>query len=81
MHLYAGTSGFAYPEWIGSFYPTDVKKTKLLAYYASQLPSVEINNTFYRMPAPSMLQGWLAEVPAAFRFVVKAPKQITQSSA
>lgn len=50
MQLYAGTGGYSYKEWKGKFYPDDIKPDKMLTFYASKLPAVEINNTFYRMP-------------------------------
>jgi uncharacterized protein YecE (DUF72 family) len=75
--ILVGTSGYNYPEWKGSFYPADLPATKFLPYYASQFPTVEINYTFYRMPTPKIVAGWRAQVPAAFRFTLKAPKRIT----
>ncbi len=77
MRVLAGTSGFSYKEWKGSFYPEDLAAAKMLAYYADRLPAVEINNTFYRMPRPALLEGWAAEVPPGFRFVLKASQRIT----
>jgi uncharacterized protein YecE (DUF72 family) len=77
MRLHTGTSGFAYKEWKGSFYPEDLPDSKMLAYYAGHFRSCEINNTFYRMPSEKLLQDWAAQVPADFRFVLKAPRQIT----
>lgn len=77
MLLHVGTSGFSYKEWKGSFYPEDLPQKQYLSYYASRFSTVEINNTFYRMPAPSMLEGWTAQVPESFRFVLKAPQRIT----
>ena len=77
MKLYAGTSGYAYKAWKGSFYPADLPEKQMLHYYAGQFSSVEINNTFYRMPTASLLQTWAGEVPADFRFVLKAPQRIT----
>jgi uncharacterized protein YecE (DUF72 family) len=77
MRVLAGTSGFSYKEWKGSFYPEDLPAARMLAYYAGRLPAVEINNTFYRMPRPALLEGWAAEVPPAFRFVLKASQRIT----
>ena len=77
MRVLAGTSGFSYKEWKGSFYPEDLPAEEMLAYYSARLPAVEINNTFYRMPKPSMLEGWAAQVPAEFRFVLKASQRIT----
>ena len=72
-----GTSGYNYPEWKGSFYPADLPTTKMLPYYASKFPTVEINYTFYRMPTPKLIAGWRAQVPDTFRFTLKAPKRIT----
>ena len=77
MRVLAGTSGFSYKEWKGSFYPEDLPAEEMLAYYSSRLPAVEINNTFYRMPKPSLLEGWAAQVPAEFRFILKASQRIT----
>jgi len=74
---WVGTSGFSYDEWVGSFYPDDLPSKERLAFYASKLPAVEINNTFYRMPKAAMLEGWAAQVPGRFRFVLKASQKIT----
>jgi uncharacterized protein YecE (DUF72 family) len=75
--ILVGTSGYNYPEWKGSFYPSDLPTAKMLPFYASKFPSVEINYTFYRMPTPKLIAGWRAQVPAGFRFTLKAPKSIT----
>jgi uncharacterized protein YecE (DUF72 family) len=75
--ILVGTSGYNYPEWKGSFYPSDLPAAKMLPFYASKFPSVEINYTFYRMPTPKLIAGWRAQVPAGFRFTLKAPKRIT----
>jgi uncharacterized protein YecE (DUF72 family) len=77
VHLLTGTSGFAYREWKGSFYPEDLPASAMLRYYASQFSSVEINNTFYRMPAADTLAQWAADVPDDFTFVLKASQTIT----
>jgi uncharacterized protein YecE (DUF72 family) len=77
MNLYVGTSGFSYKEWKGSFYPEDLPDKQMLRYYAERFRSVEINNTFYRMPKDLLLHSWAAEVPAEFKFVLKAPQRIT----
>lgn len=77
MHLYCGTSGFSYKEWKGRFYPPGLAAADMLAYYASRLPTVEINNTFYRLPQQSLLERWRDEVPADFRFAVKLSRRIT----
>ncbi|MFQ5526425.1 MAG: DUF72 domain-containing protein [Thermoanaerobaculia bacterium] len=73
----AGTSGFSYKEWKGGFYPEKLKNAEMLEYYASQLPAVEINNTFYRMPRAEVLEGWARKVPTEFRFILKASRRIT----
>jgi uncharacterized protein YecE (DUF72 family) len=75
--LHVGTSGFSFPEWKGSFYPADLPGKQMLRYYAERLGTVEINNTFYRMPKREMLATWTEQVPAGFRFAVKAPQRIT----
>lgn len=77
MHWYAGTSGYSYAAWKGSFYPKDLPAEAMLAHYATRLPAVEINNTFYRMPRGNVLENWAAAVPDDFRFVIKASRRIT----
>jgi len=75
--LLVGTSGFAYKQWIGSFYPEGTKQSALLAAYASLLPSVEINYTFQRLPSAKAIDGWLAQTPEDFVFALKANRRIT----
>ena len=77
MKLLAGTSGFSYKEWKGPFYPEKLRADEMLRFYASRLPTVEINNTFYRLPRAEQLREWRARVPATFRFAIKAPRRIT----
>ena len=77
MTLYVGTSGYSYKEWKGRFYPETIAPKDMLSYYASHFHAVELNNTFYRMPQPSMIESWKAQVPEQFRFSVKAPQSIT----
>jgi uncharacterized protein YecE (DUF72 family) len=77
MNLYVGTSGYSYKEWKGSFYPEDLPEKQMLHFYGERFQTVEINNTFYRMPKASVLEAWSAEVPANFKFVLKASQQIT----
>jgi uncharacterized protein YecE (DUF72 family) len=77
MQIFTGTSGFSYPAWRGSFYPEKLPATQMLAHYAGRLKTVEINNTFYRMPKAETLGGWAETTPAGFRFAPKAPQQIT----
>ena len=77
MKLLAGTSGYAFKEWKGSFYPDGIKDDGMLSYYASQFPTVEINNTFYRLPRQHVLEDWATQVPESFRFSIKASQRIT----
>lgn len=77
MRVFVGTSGFSYKEWKGSFYPKELPDRQMLSYYASKLEAVEINNTFYRMPLPSVVAEWASQVPESFVFVLKAPQRIT----
>jgi uncharacterized protein YecE (DUF72 family) len=81
MELLVGTSGFSYAEWKGRFYPAGLPDAEMLASYSARLPTVEINNTFYRMPQPSLLEGWNQKVTApGFTFALKAPRSITHIS-
>jgi uncharacterized protein YecE (DUF72 family) len=77
MKLHAGTSGYAFKEWKGSFYPRDLKDDAMLGYYATKFPTVEINNTFYRLPKEHVLQDWASQVPDPFTFAIKASQRIT----
>jgi uncharacterized protein YecE (DUF72 family) len=77
MNLHVGTSGYSYKEWKGNFYPEDLPAKEMLSYYSRRLPAVEINNTFYRLPQPGMIENWKAQVPAQFRFSIKATQRIT----
>ena len=77
MNLYVGTSGYSYKEWKGTFYPDDLPDKQMLHFYGERFRSVEINNTFYRMPKASVLEAWANQVPAHFKFVLKASQQIT----
>jgi uncharacterized protein YecE (DUF72 family) len=75
--IYAGTSGYSYPEWQGSFYPEKLPQKGFLEFYAGKFSTVEINNTFYRFPKASLLEGWRDGTPDAFSFAVKANQGIT----
>jgi len=75
--IYAGTSGYSYPEWKGSFYPEKLPQKGFLEFYAGRFPTVEINNTFYRFPATRLLEGWREGTPDGFTFAVKANQGIT----
>jgi uncharacterized protein YecE (DUF72 family) len=80
MRVKVGTSGYSYKEWKGPFYPADLPAKDFLRFYASRLPTVEINNTFYRMPNAKLALGWCEEVPEDFTFAVKAPQRITHTA-
>lgn len=77
MQILAGTSGFSYAEWRGRFYPEGLPNDQMLRFYSERLPSVEINNTFYRMPKPEMLAAWADDAPVNFTFALKATRRIT----
>ena len=75
--IWIGTSGYNYPEWKGSFYPSDLPTSKMLAYYVERFSTVEINYSFYRMPSEKTLTEWAAIAPEGFTFTLKAPRSIT----
>ena len=77
MTLRTGTSGYAFKEWKGAFYPPELSDDAWLGYYASRFPTVEINNTFYRLPKQSVLLDWSSRVPEGFTFSIKASQRIT----
>jgi uncharacterized protein YecE (DUF72 family) len=77
--LYLGTSGFAYPEWKGSFYPEDLKDADFLPHYATRFPSVEINYTFRRFPVEKTMRRWAELAPEGFRYALKATGRITHT--
>ncbi|HEX6896489.1 MAG TPA: DUF72 domain-containing protein [Bryobacteraceae bacterium] len=76
-HLYAGTSGFAYPSWKPDFYPEKLASKKFLSFYAERLNAVEINYTFRRLPSASTLENWVRDTRAGFVFPLKAHMRIT----
>lgn len=78
--ILAGASGYSFKEWKGTFYPDKIKPEAMLAFYAEQLPTVEINNTFYAMPKVTVLENWVQRTPAGFCFAIKAPKLITHQA-
>jgi uncharacterized protein YecE (DUF72 family) len=77
MLIRAGTSGFSYAAWRGTFYPPKLPATRMLGAYAGRLPTVEINATFYRMPRVEMLENWRAAVPPGFVFALKGSQRVT----
>ena len=78
--IWVGTSGYNYPEWKGSSYPSDLAAAKMLPYYAARFPTVEINYTFYRMPTETLVAGWAAQTPSPYKLTLKAPRRITHDS-
>jgi uncharacterized protein YecE (DUF72 family) len=77
MKIHVGTSGYAYKEWKGKFYPEKISPKEMLRFYSGRLNAVEINNTFYRMPREGVLRSWAGQVPGDFVFALKAPQVIT----
>jgi uncharacterized protein YecE (DUF72 family) len=77
VQLLTGTSGYSYKEWVGAFYPEKTPASAMLRFYAERLATVEINNTFYKMPAEALIESWAQQVPAGFSFTLKAPQRIT----
>ncbi len=78
--IWVGTSGYNYPEWKGSFYPSNLPAAKMLPYYAARFPTVEINYTFYRMPTEKLVDGWASQTPSPYKLTLKAPRRITHDS-
>ena len=74
-----GCSGWHYKHWAGPFYPAKLPPSKMLAFYCEHFDTVELNNSFYRLPAPETFAAWRAAVPAGFLFAVKANRYITHS--
>jgi uncharacterized protein YecE (DUF72 family) len=72
-----GTSGYSYKEWKGEFYPGDLPDAEMLRFYGTRFETVEINNTFYRLPKAPVVASWADQVPETFRFVIKASRRIT----
>ena len=77
MEKYIGCSGFYYADWSKKFYPEGLPKNKWLEYYAEHFNTVEINNTFYRMPTPKLVQGWKKRTPQDFKLTLKANRFFT----
>jgi uncharacterized protein YecE (DUF72 family) len=75
-----GTSGYSYPEWRGHFYPERFPAGRMLPYYAERFDTVELNNTFYRMPTAKAVGGWEEATPAGFVFALKAPRRVTHDA-
>jgi uncharacterized protein YecE (DUF72 family) len=68
---YVGCSGWNYKDWRGRFYPARLPQRRWLEHYAARFDTVEVNNTFYRLPPPSTVEGWAAQAPPGFTFALK----------
>ena len=77
--LYVGTSGWSYPTWRGGFYPEKARPAEFLRFYSERLPSVELNTSFYQLPAEEQFRAWAEQTPPDFRFAVKMTGRITHS--
>jgi uncharacterized protein YecE (DUF72 family) len=75
-----GCQGWTYPDWVGTFYPPGAKQETLLPFYASVFDTVELDNTFYRAPRPSVARSWARHTPAHFRFSAKVPRALTHEA-
>jgi uncharacterized protein YecE (DUF72 family) len=75
--LRVGTSAFTAVGWPDSFYPKGIKAADYLSYYATKFDTVELDNTFYRTPALTTVEGWYAKTPRGFIFAAKVPQIIT----
>jgi uncharacterized protein YecE (DUF72 family) len=78
-NLYVGTISWSKPDWLGPFYPADLKPAEFLQSYAQHFRTVEIDSTFYRVPAPSVVAGWKERTPPGFVFAAKVPRLITHA--
>jgi uncharacterized protein YecE (DUF72 family) len=72
-----GTSGWHYRHWLGPYYPPKLPASQMLEWYTNHFDTVELNNTFYRLPPPNALQTWRETVPPGFRFAMKGSRFIT----
>jgi uncharacterized protein YecE (DUF72 family) len=77
MNVYCGTIGWSYSFWKGPFYPAKLPSPKFLQFYASQFNTVEVDNTFYRIPNPETMLNWKQQTPDNFVFSLKFPNIIT----
>jgi uncharacterized protein YecE (DUF72 family) len=77
VRLYIGTSGWQYRDWRGSFYPTDIPQRLWLPYYAKRFATVEVNNSFYRLPPRERFAAWAAATPGDFVVVPKASRYLS----
>lgn len=74
-----GTSGWHYRHWVGTFYPPKTPSSRMFAFYRQRFDTVELNNSFYRLPTPEAFAAWSDAVPAGFRFAVKGSRFLTHN--
>jgi uncharacterized protein YecE (DUF72 family) len=72
-----GCSGWQYKHWRGSFYPADLPQSRWFSHYAVEFDTVEINNSFYRLPSPETFARWREQAPKRFLYAVKASRFLT----
>ena len=77
LHYYVGTSGWHYDHWRHRFYPDKLSRAKWLEFYATHFTTVELNNSFYRLPSETAVVTWRDSSPANFTFAVKVSRFIT----
>src|SRR5262245_53495215 len=77
MHVWLGTSGWQYRDWRGPFYPDDLAQARWLEHYAARFATVEVNNSFYRLPTATTFGAWARRTPDDFVFVVKASRYLS----
>jgi uncharacterized protein YecE (DUF72 family) len=75
--VYIGTSGWHYPHWRGPFYPEKLPAAQMLDFYTRHFHTVELNNTFYRLPSESAVDDWRARTPSGFLFAAKGSRFLT----
>lgn len=81
MEIKIGTSGYSFQDWVGNFYPRDIKKGKMFDFYVQYFTTVEINSTYYRIPHPAVMANIEKKSPVGFEFMVKTPEILTHKRA
>lgn len=77
MGVLVGCSGWSYDDWAGCFYPSKMNRKKWLKYYQRYYHTVEINSTYYRVPSPRTVQGWIEKGEESFEYSLKLPQTVT----
>ncbi len=77
QHIHIATSGWSYKHWKEIFYPPKMKATDYLSYYAKHFDITEINTSFYRLPNPETVLGWMKKVPRGFKFCPKMSRYLS----